>query len=72
MFIGTAIGIITVDFNVWPERFGKTHKYGISVMDIGTSFFVISMALAEYYIVNIPNRSSKTTKKYVLSCFKVF
>ena len=42
----TMIAILAVDFNVFPTHFGKTHGYGVSVMDIGVGAFVASNALA--------------------------
>ena len=42
----TIIAILAVDFNVFPAHFGKTHGYGVSVMDIGVGAFVASNALA--------------------------
>ena len=42
----TIIAILAVDFTVFPAHFGKTHGYGVSVMDIGVGAFVASNALA--------------------------
>uniref|UniRef100_A0AC34FAI8 Phosphatidylinositol-glycan biosynthesis class W protein n=1 Tax=Panagrolaimus sp. ES5 TaxID=591445 RepID=A0AC34FAI8_9BILA len=62
MFIGTAVAILAFDFDVFPERFGKTVNYGMSVMDIGTAMFVISMALSEYIITHRPQKSAKLNR----------
>uniref|UniRef100_A0A914QHG8 GPI-anchored wall transfer protein 1 n=1 Tax=Panagrolaimus davidi TaxID=227884 RepID=A0A914QHG8_9BILA len=62
MFIGTAVAILAFDFDIFPGRFGKTSNYGLSVMDIGTAMFVISMALSEYIITHRPQKSSKANR----------
>ena len=41
----TAIVILAVDFRVFPRRLAKTESFGVSAMDIGVVFFVISNAL---------------------------
>lgn len=42
----TAIAILGVDFSVFPRRFAKTDKYGVSIMDTGTSMFIFAMGYA--------------------------
>lgn len=41
----TAIAILAIDFNVFPKDFGKTKKYGFSLMDAGVGLFVYANSL---------------------------
>lgn len=47
--IATAIAILSVDFQVFPRRFAKTHAYGRSVMDLGTATFVYFGAVTDVF-----------------------
>lgn len=43
--VKTAIGILAVDFNVFPRRYAKTELYGTGVMDFGVGAYVFANAL---------------------------
>lgn len=60
----TVFCILAVDFNVFPRRFAKTEKYGVSIMDIGVGCYVCSNAL----LFNIPKINS--IAKYSFKVFK--
>uniref|UniRef100_A0A915PSH3 Phosphatidylinositol-glycan biosynthesis class W protein n=1 Tax=Setaria digitata TaxID=48799 RepID=A0A915PSH3_9BILA len=47
--ITTAIAILSVDFDVFPRRFGKTYTYGRSVMDLGTATSVYCSAVVDVF-----------------------
>ena len=42
----TCISILAVDFTVFPRTSAKTKEFGISLMDMGGAFFVISSGLS--------------------------
>lgn len=60
----TVFCILAVDFNVFPRRFAKTERYGVSVMDIGVGCYVCSNAL----LFTIPKIDNIT--KYSFKVFK--
>lgn len=45
----TCVAILAVDFAVFPRSFGKTEKFGTSVMDIGVGTFIVSSALTSKF-----------------------
>lgn len=55
----TCICILAVDFRIFPRRFAKTETFGLSLMDVGTSMFIISSALTSRYARGI-HRSTLT------------
>ena len=45
MLLCTAIGILAVDFPVYPRRLAKTETYGFGLMDIGVGFYIVANAI---------------------------
>jgi hypothetical protein len=45
LFLLTVISILAVDFELFPNYFAKTDHFGISFMDIGVGFFIMSHSL---------------------------
>uniref|UniRef100_A0A0R3RS13 Phosphatidylinositol-glycan biosynthesis class W protein n=1 Tax=Elaeophora elaphi TaxID=1147741 RepID=A0A0R3RS13_9BILA len=54
--IATAVAILSVDFDIFPRRFAKTHTYGRSVMDLGTAASVYCFAVVDVF-KDFPSRS---------------
>ena len=44
ILVFTIIAILAVDFQIFPPHFGKTHGYGVSVMDIGVGRLLKSVS----------------------------
>ncbi|XP_054282077.1 uncharacterized protein LOC128999534 [Macrosteles quadrilineatus] len=53
--IMTVISILAVDFRIFPRKFSKTEKYGMSLMDVGVGFFILCNA-AVLKLENIVNQ----------------
>lgn len=54
--IATAVAILSVDFDIFPRRFAKTHTYGRSVMDLGTATFIYCFAVVDVF-KDFPSRN---------------
>ena len=44
LYMMTCVGILAVDFQVYPRRLAKTETYGISLMDLGVGFYIVCHA----------------------------
>ena len=49
--IATVISIFAVDFHDYPRRFCKTHKLGISLMDVGTGTLMFISGLTSRHFI---------------------
>ena len=56
----TCLAILAVDFRIFPRRFAKTETFGVSLMDVGVSTFIISSAITSRYA-----RHANDGKKHV-------
>ena len=45
MLICVAVGILAVDFPVYPRRLAKAETYGFGLMDTGVGYFIVGNAL---------------------------
>ena len=75
----TCIAILAVDFPIFPRESAKTDKFGISLMDIGGAFYIISSAITSKWVRGLPatenNRSFLWhTRAWVvyLGCARLF
>ena len=62
----TCISILAVDFSVFPRSSAKTSEFGISLMDMGGAFFVVSSGLTSKWARRLPSHSSLLQKRTVM------
>ena len=62
----TCVSILAVDFSAFPRRSAKTCEFGISLMDIGGAFFVVSSGLTSRWARGLAPHMSLLSKQTVI------